>query len=116
MGAQFESVKEAIENKQMQVLVTDLGNLQQKYTNQKMKNHRMEGRLMEIRKVLREQALKIEGLSQQIFIILQFPKVIKVSGREGFNDKINGNYRVGEHLHAGRVYYKHQDNLWALRW
>jgi len=113
---QFRSVQDAIENNQVQVLVANLGDLQQKYSTQKIRNTRMEGRLMEIRKVLNEQARKIESLTQQIFIILQFPKIIHVSGREGFNDKINGDYRVGQHLHCGRVYYKHIDNLWALRW
>merc|ERR1719461_768227 len=114
--AQLEKIKKAITDENMQLLVSDMAMLQQKYSDQKTKSHRWEGRVMEIRKVLNEQARKIESLTQQIFIILQFPKVIHVSGREGFNDKINGDYRVGQHLHCGRVYYKHIDNLWALRW
>jgi len=113
---QYKKIEHAIENQQMQVLVRDLGAMQQKYTGVKVKNQRMEGRVMEIRKVLKDQARRIETLTQQIFIILQFPKTITVTGREGYNDKINGNYRAGEYLHCGRVFYRNQENLWALRW
>jgi len=114
--AQLEKIKKAITDENMQLLVSDMAMLQQKYSDQKIKSHRWEGRVMEIRNVLNEQARKIESLTQQIFIILQFPKVITVSGRDGFNDHMNGHYHVGSHLHCGRVFYKHQDNLWALRW
>merc|ERR1712026_466029 len=69
-----------------------------------------------IRQHISAQSRTIDNLSAQIFIILQFPKVITVSGREGFNDKMNGDYQIGSHLHCGRVFYKHQDNAWVIRW
>jgi len=116
---QIESMKAMlnnVENDQMQALVGDMGALQSKLSQVKLDNVRCEGQMLAIRQHLSVQSRTIDNLTAQIFIILQFPKMITVSGREGFNDKMNGDYLIGSHLHSGRVFYKHQDNSWVIRW
>jgi len=112
----MEKMKEAIENEDMQALVTNLGSVQQKLAQEKIAGIRAVGQMEAVRKHISVQCRTIDNLSAQIFMILQFPKMITVSGREGFNDKMNGDYYVGSHLHSGRVFYKHQDNAWVIRW
>merc|ERR1719242_549605 len=114
--AEFDKLREDLEDENVQNLMSHMGMLQQKLSAQKMENFRFEGRLDEIRDVLKAQAETIEGLRAQIYIILQYPKELTVSGRVGFNDNMNGVYRVGSPLHAGRVYYQHEGSAWILRW
>jgi len=44
------------------------------------------------------------------------PPKLKLSGRKGYNAAMNGVYIRGENLHAGRVYYRHCENSFTMRW
>jgi len=66
--------------------------------------------------IMNNQAQTIAALQQQVFMTLHFPKKITVSGREGFNDNMNGVYTIGTELHEGRVCYQHIENAWVVRW
>lgn len=97
-------------------MFTHFGEIQAKVSQKNLELLTMQGRMEEIRHVLRMQANVVDTLKQQIFIILHFPKTINVSGREGFNDNMNGKYQIGHHLHDGRVFYTNTENTWVIRW
>jgi len=44
------------------------------------------------------------------------PEEIVVSGREGYNETMNGIYTKGASLHEGRPYYKHASRKFVIRW
>jgi len=44
------------------------------------------------------------------------PAELIVTGREGYNETLNGRYLLGEGLHEGRVYYKHTERKFVIRW
>merc|ERR550539_424349 len=112
----IDEIKAAVENDDTQKLVDNLAAVQGQLASEKMSCVRTQGQMVALKGHLATQARSIDRLTAQIFIILQFPKTITVSGRDGFNDKMNGDYQIGSHLHCGRVFYKHQDNSWVIRW
>lgn len=114
--AAYESLKETLENENEKSMFTHFGTIQAKVSEKNLEILTLQGRLEEIRDVLRSQASKIDDLKQQIFIILHFPATVVVEGREGFNELMNGTYKIGHHLHDGRVFYTHEENSWVIRW
>lgn len=114
--AAMDDITAAIDNNDMSKMMTSLNAAQNQLGEQKVENLRLAGRLDEMRDSIKNQAGLIDELKQQIFIILQFPKTITVSGRVGFNDNMNGEYVVGDHLHGGRVFYRNVSNSWVIRW
>merc|ERR1719242_1331188 len=59
--AEFDKMRDEIKDENVQSLMSHMGQLQQKLSTQKMENFRFEGRLDEIREVLKAQAETIEG-------------------------------------------------------
>jgi len=114
--AAFESLRDSLQNESEKNMFTHFGEIQAKVSQKNLELLTMQGRMEEIRNILRMQGRLVDTLKQQIFIILHFPKTITVSGREGFNDNMNGAYQIGHHLHNGRVFYNHSENTWAIRW
>jgi len=49
-------------------------------------------------------------------VLNQAPSMLVVSGRVGYNSNMNGKYIRGKHLHRGRVWYKHIQREWVIRW
>lgn len=114
--AAYESLKESLETENDKSMFTHFASIQAKVSSKNLEVLTLQGRLEEIRDMLRHQARKIDSLKQQIFIILHFPKTVMVEGRVGFNELMNGTYTIGHHLHDGRVFYTHTENSWVLRW
>jgi len=94
----------------------DMIGKQQELATARLENSRLTGCVDEIRLELGSLQHQINALRQQIFIILHFPRELMVAGRDGFNDNINGVYKLGEWLHDGRVFYKNESTNWVLRW
>jgi len=44
------------------------------------------------------------------------PEELIVSGREGYNETMNGRYQRGDRLHEGRVFYSHTERKFVIRW
>lgn len=112
----YESLKESLETENDKSMFTHFASIQAKVSEKNLEVLTLQGRLEEIRDILRHQARKIDTLKQQIFIILHFPSTVEVEGRVGFNKLMNGTYTIGHHLHDGRVFYTHTENSWVLRW
>lgn len=123
MDAKVQACQKMIAQKDQQINALNnamkTGNasqIAQELTLAHAENVRYAGRLDEIRHTIKNQSRIIDILKQQIFIVLHFPKHLEVHGRVGFNASMNGHYSCGERLHAGRVYYKNNDNDWVIRW
>jgi len=114
--AAYESLKESLESENDKSMFTHFASIQAKVSSKNLEVLTLQGRLEEIRDILRFQARNIDTLKQQIFIILHFPNTVVVEGRVGFNELMNGTYTIGHHLHDGRVFYTHTETSWVLRW
>merc|ERR1719471_1463767 len=113
---EFKHLEEKIQDAEIKELVHNFGNVQEKIGHKNVEILELQGRLEEVRHVMRHQGEMVDSLKQQIFIILHYPKELHVEGRSGFNDHMNGVYHVGGHLHDGRVFYHHEHSNWVIRW
>jgi len=114
--SEFEGLKDKIANPEAKELMAHFGEVQAKVGKKNLEILELQGRLEEVRHVMRHQGEMVDGLKQQIFIILHFPKQVKVEGRSGFNDNMNGDFMIGGHLHDGRVFYHSTNSNWVIRW
>ena len=48
--------------------------------------------------------------------MVKTPSHLYISGRTGFNDKLNGIYKLGDNLHQNRVYYTNPKTNFVIRW